>query len=229
MVSHLPKVLHHVCGRPMLDYVIDAAMEATGRPPLVVISPATESVREAVAPGTVFAIQDVPRGTADAVRAALEVLPADATEMVVLSGDVPLVTALHVSTLLDLRRVEGAVLCLATVDAIDPTGLGRVVRDASGRVEQVVEERDATDSQLEVTEINAGLYAFDVAWLRRRLPDVGPSPVTGEFYLPLLVPLARADRRPVATLELPDDGTLGGINDRSQLSDAELAMRMRNQ
>ena len=82
----------------MLDYVIEAAAEATGRPPLVVISPATESVRGAVVPGAEFAVQDQPRGTADAVRAALDALPPDVTEIVVLSGDVPLVTAAHVTT-----------------------------------------------------------------------------------------------------------------------------------
>ena len=227
MRSVLPKVLHPVCGRPMLDYVIEAAAEATLRSPLVVISPATESVRGAVVPGADFAVQEEPRGTADAVRAALDALPADVSEIVVLSGDVPLVTALHVSTLLDLRRAERAVVALATVDALDPSGLGRVVRDAQGRVEAVVEERDASEAQLDITEINAGLYAFDVAWLRQRLPDIPPSAVTGELYLPLLVAFARADRRPVATLELPDDGTLSGINDRAQLSDAELAMRLR--
>ncbi len=211
----------------MLDYVIEAAAEATGRPPLVVISPATEAVRGAVVPGAEFAVQDQPRGTADAVRAALDALPPDVTEIVVLSGDVPLVTAAQVTTLLDLRRTERAVVALSTVDALDPTGLGRVVRDAEERVEAVVEERDASDDQLDITEINVGLYAFDVPWLRQRLPDIPPSPVTGELYLPLLVAFARADRRPVAALELPDDGTLEGINDRSQLSDAELAMRLR--
>ena len=211
----------------MLDYVIEAATEATGRPPVVVISPATESVRGGVAPGPDFAVQDEPRGTADAVRAALDVLPADVAEIVVLSGDVPLVTALHVSTLLDMRREERAVVAFATVDALDPSGLGRVVRDADDRVERIVEERDATEEQLDITEINAGLYAFDVAWLRQRLPDVPRSAVTGELYLPLLVGFARADRRPVTTLELPDDGTLSGINDRAQLSDAEVSMRLR--
>ena len=211
----------------MLDYVIEAATEATGRPPLVVISPATESVRDAVVPGVGFAVQDEPRGTADAVRAALDVLPPDVSEIVVLSGDVPLVTALHVTTLLDMRRADRAVIALATVDVLDPTGLGRVVRDADERVERIVEERDATEEQLDITEINAGLYAFDVAWLRQRLPDVPRSPVTGELYLPLLVAFARADRRPVATLELPEDGSLSGINDRAQLSDAEVSMRLR--
>jgi bifunctional UDP-N-acetylglucosamine pyrophosphorylase/glucosamine-1-phosphate N-acetyltransferase len=211
----------------MLDYVIEAAAGATGRRPLVVISPATEAVRGAVVPGAEFAVQDEPRGTADAVRAALEALPPGVSEIVVLSGDVPLLTASHVSTLLDLRRAERAVVALATVDALDPSGLGRVVRDADGRVEAVIEERDASEEQLDITEINVGLYAFDVAWLRRRLPDIPPSPVTGELYLPLLVSFARADRRPVAALELPDDGTLEGINDRSQLADAELAMRLR--
>ena len=88
----------------------------------------------------------------------------------------PLVTALHVTTLLDMRRDERAVVALATVDVLDPSGLGRVVRGADERVERIVEERDATEDELDITEINAGLYAFDVAWLRQRLPDIPRRP-----------------------------------------------------
>ena len=142
----------------------------------MVISPATDSVRGAVVAGAGFAVQEQPLGTADAVRAALDVLPPDVTEIVVLSGDVPLVTAEHVVTLLEARRDQLAVVAITTVDALDPSGLGRVVRDANGQVERIVEERDATEDELDITEINAALYAFDVAWLRRRLPDIPPIP-----------------------------------------------------
>jgi bifunctional UDP-N-acetylglucosamine pyrophosphorylase/glucosamine-1-phosphate N-acetyltransferase len=91
---------------------------------------------------------------------------------------------------------------------------------------RIVEEKDATPEELEIEEINAGVYALDAAWLRRRIGDVRPSPVSGEFYLPELVTLAREDRRPVVSLEVEDDGTLVGINDRSQLAAAELELRM---
>jgi bifunctional UDP-N-acetylglucosamine pyrophosphorylase/glucosamine-1-phosphate N-acetyltransferase len=111
------------------------------------------------------------------------------------------------------------------VDAIDPSGLGRVVRDEDGLVTGIIEEKDATEEQLELTEINAGLYAFDGAWLRRRLPAVTPSPRTGELYLTSLVHLAVAEGVAVEALLLPDDGSLAGINDRAQLAEAEAIMR----
>lgn len=225
MRSRLPKVLHPVCGVPMLGYVIDAALTATGRAPVVVISPATEQVRAVFADRATFAVQDEPRGTADAVRAALTELPASAHEVVVLSGDVPLISADLVTALLEVRRATGATVALVSVDSIDPTGLGRIVRDEEGMVTGIVEERDATEEQAELSEINAGVYAFDAVWLRRHLPLVRPSPTTGELYLTALVDLAVADDLPVVALQLPDDGSLMGINDRAQLAQAEIIMR----
>ena len=197
------------------------------RRPLVVVSPATEAVREAFAGQADFALQAEPRGTADALRAALEVLPGDAAEILVLSGDVPLVDAGLLVELAAARRETSAAMALVTVEPDDPASLGRIVRDGHGRISRVVEASDAAPDVLAIGEINAGLYAFDVAWLRGRIGDVAPSPVTGELYLPELVPLARADDRAVATLEVEDDGTLLGINDRLQLADAEVEMRLR--
>mgnify|MGYP000219930132 CR=1 FL=1 len=95
------------------------------------------------------------------------------------------------------------------------------------RITGVVEYKDATPEQLQISEINSGLYAFDAEWLRLRIGEIEPSAVTGELYLPELIPLARQDGRAVVTLEVEDDGTLLGINDRSQLADAELDMRLR--
>jgi len=227
MRSRIPKVLHPVCGQPMLAYVLAAAEAATGSRPLVVISPATAEVREVFADRADFALQAEPLGTADAVRAALELLADDVAQIVVLSGDVPLVDASLMAELAEARRDTDAAMALVSVDMDDPASLGRVVRDPDGRISRVVEVRDASPDELAIGEINSGLYAFDVAWLRRRIGDVQPSAVTGELYLPELVLLARADDRAVATLEVEDDGTLLGINDRAQLADAELEMRLR--
>jgi bifunctional UDP-N-acetylglucosamine pyrophosphorylase/glucosamine-1-phosphate N-acetyltransferase len=210
----------------MLAYVIEAARQATGERPLVVYSAATEAILEVFRDDADFALQDEPRGTADAVRAALDVLPADVGEILVLSGDVPLIQAEDIDELALARRETGAVMALITVDVHEPEGLGRVIRDADDRVTHIVEEKDATPEQRELTEINAGVYAFDVAWLRKRLPDVRPSAVTGELYLPALIELARSDRRPVAALLLDEDGSLQGINDRSDLASADLDMRI---
>ena len=226
MKSATPKVLHPVCGRPMIEYVLDAASGATGTRPVVVYSPATEAVRDAVAPRADATLQDEPRGTGDALAAALAVLPDGVEEILVVSGDVPLVQADLLSSLLELRGLDHAAIALVSVDAIDPTGLGRVVRNDGGTVERIVEDKDATDEERQISEINAGLYAIDAAWLRRRIGDLRPSPTTGELYLTDLVAFAREDGRIVAALDTDDDGRLTGINDRSQLARAEWDMRV---
>ena len=210
----------------MIDYVLDAADAATGSRPLVVYSPATEAVRAAVAERADTVLQDAPRGTGDALRAALEVLDPEVEDVLVLSGDVPLVAAELLGGLLDARRMDAAAISLVSVDAIDPSGLGRVVRNEGGTVERVVEEKDATDDERGTTEINAGLYAIEAAWLRRRIEDLRPSPVTGELYLTDLVRFAREDGRLVAAVDVDDDGRLTGINDRAQLARAEWDLRV---
>jgi bifunctional UDP-N-acetylglucosamine pyrophosphorylase/glucosamine-1-phosphate N-acetyltransferase len=227
MKSRRPKVLHELCGRPMLTFVIAAAQEVSGRRPLVVYSPATATLTEVFADEADFALQPTPCGTADAVRAAMAVAPESAGEILVLSGDVPLVQVDLLAELIDIRRARNAAVALVAVHSSEPEGLGRVVRsDDGGQVLRIVEDKDATPEELEIGEINAGVYAFDAVWLRRRITDVKPSPVSGEFYLPELVTLARDDRRAVVSLEVEDDGTLAGINDLSQLARAELELRM---
>ncbi len=226
MRSRTPKVLHHLCGRPMIDYVLDAAIAASGSRPLVVYSPATDPVRSYVAERADAALQDVPRGTGDALRAALDALPDDVAEVLVLSGDVPLVQTELLAALLEARALDHAAIALVAVDALDPTGLGRVVRTEGGTVERIVEDKDATDDERQISEVNAGLYAIDAAWLRRRIGSLRPSPASGELYLTDLVALAREDGRLVAALDVEDDGRLTGINDRTQLARAEWDMRV---
>jgi bifunctional UDP-N-acetylglucosamine pyrophosphorylase / glucosamine-1-phosphate N-acetyltransferase len=226
MKSTTPKVLHPICGRPMIDYVLDAAVTATGGRPIVVWSPATEGVRDAVGPRADTALQEAPRGTGDALRSALAVLPEDTEEILVVSGDVPLVRAELLSALLEARALDHAAVSLVAVDAIDPTGLGRVVRNEGGTVERIVEDKDASDEERQISEINAGLYALDAAWLQRRIGDLQPSPATGEIYLTDLVKIAREDGRIVAALDVDDDGRLTGINDRAQLARAEWDLRV---
>jgi bifunctional UDP-N-acetylglucosamine pyrophosphorylase/glucosamine-1-phosphate N-acetyltransferase len=227
MKSSKPKVLHELCGRPMLAYVLDAAREVAAGRPLVVYSPATAAITEIFAADADFALQEVPLGTADALRAAVAAAPSTASEILVLQADVPLVQPDLLAEMIDLRRARNAAMALVAVHTADPEGLGRVLRtDDGGQVLRIVEEKDATPDEREIEEINAGVYAFDAAWLRRRIGDVKPSPVSGEFYLPALVELAHEDKRPVVSLEVEDDGTLTGVNDRSQLAAAELEMRM---
>ena len=228
MRSVVPKLLHPLCGRPMLAYVIDAARAATGRDPVVVTSPATAAVRDAFPAGVSFALQERPDGSGDAVRAALAAVPADAAEIVVLNGDVPLIEASLVTGVLDALRAAGAAIALVSFEAWEPGALGRVIRTPDGeRVALLVEARDATPDELMVSEVNAGLYAFDACWLRAAIARLTPSPATGEYYVTQLVDLAVGDGRVVVAHEAPDDGTLDGINDRAQLAEATAMLRER--
>ena len=236
MRSRTPKILHPLCGRPMLAYVLDAWDEALVEldgsdggavPPIVVYSPATEAVRDVVGRRGRLALQDHPRGTGDAVRAALEKLPRSAREVLVLSGDVPLVEGDQLVAVVEQRRLDDAAIALASVFAADPAELGRVVRSEFGSVERIVEARDASEEELETNEVNAGVYAFDAAWLRRRISTLTPSRSNGELYLTELVQLARDDGRIVSAVGFDDDGSLDGVNDRSQLAQAEWALRVR--
>jgi bifunctional UDP-N-acetylglucosamine pyrophosphorylase / glucosamine-1-phosphate N-acetyltransferase len=238
MRSRVPKVLHPLCGRPMLAYALDAWESAiatdgsaTGSlesSTVVVISPATAAIREVLDRPVLVAEQANPKGgTGDAVRAGLSAVPESAREVVVLSGDVPLVTASQIAAVLEQRRLDDAAIALASVFAANPLELGRVVRSEFGTVERIVEARDATSDELETNEINAGLYAFDAEWLRRRIDSLKPSKTNKELYLTDLVHLAREDGRIVSAVGFDDDGTFDGINDRSQLAQAEWALRVR--
>jgi bifunctional UDP-N-acetylglucosamine pyrophosphorylase/glucosamine-1-phosphate N-acetyltransferase len=236
MKSAVPKVLHPLCGRPMLAFVLDAwdavregsatGPVSAGRP-IVVYSPPVEAILEPFADRADFALQDEPLGTGDAVRAALAAVPPDAEEIVVLSGDVPLVSGEDLEAVLLARREDDAAIALATVFAADPGPLGRVVRSEFGIVESIVEVKDASEEELANNEVNVGLYAFDAAWLRRRIGSLAPSAATGELYLTEHVRLAREDGRLVSAVAFDDDGRFDGINDRSQLAAAEWNLRVR--
>ena len=231
MRSSLPKVLHPLCGRPMLAYVLDAwestADGALSVRPVIVYSPAVEAIAAVFADRGTPALQAEPRGTGDAVRAGLTAVPPDATEILVLSGDVPLVTGADLEAVLEARRQDDAAVALASVFAAEPARLGRIVRGEFGTVERIVEANDASPDELANNEVNAGIYAFDAGWLRRRIDALAPSAATGEVYLTDLVALAREDGRLVSAVAFEDDGRFDGINDRSQLAAAEWSLRVR--
>jgi bifunctional UDP-N-acetylglucosamine pyrophosphorylase/glucosamine-1-phosphate N-acetyltransferase len=218
----------------MLDYTLEAVAAACpGTRPLIVVSPATEAIRVACAGRADFALQAEPIGSGDAVRAALAAPAATpgagphADEVLVVNGDVPLVGAEVLAGVLAARREAAAALAIVAVEMFEPGRLGRVVRGEDGSVERIVEAKDATIDELAIDEINAGFYAFDGAWLRRRIGDLRPSPATGEYYLTDLVAFARDDGRAVAAHSVADDGTLAGINDRAELAEATAILRER--
>jgi bifunctional UDP-N-acetylglucosamine pyrophosphorylase/glucosamine-1-phosphate N-acetyltransferase len=227
MRSATPKVLHEICGRPMVAWPVIAAQEAGADTVVVVGSPDVE-LAPALPAGVRTAVQPVPDGTGGAVLAALpETKPGQ--PVVVLSGDVPLVSAAAIQELVEAHAHANAAATMATTLLDDPTGYGRVVRDAVGHVEKVVETKapgDATAEQLQIREINTGIYVFDHQALADALPQVGTDNAQGEKYLPDVLTLLRDEGAIVAAHIVDDSSLTFGINDRVHLADVtRLAQR----
>ncbi|HWI70732.1 MAG TPA: bifunctional UDP-N-acetylglucosamine diphosphorylase/glucosamine-1-phosphate N-acetyltransferase GlmU [Baekduia sp.] len=220
MRSATPKVLHEICGRPMVAWPVVAAIEAGATTVVVVGSPDVD-LTPALPEGTRTAIQPVPDGTGGAVLAGLpETTPGQ--PVVVLSGDVPLVSAGAIEQLVEAHLTSGAAATMATTILDDATGYGRVVRDGVGHVERVVETKapgDATPQELEIREINTGIFCFDHAALADALPRVGTDNAQNEKYLPDVLTVLRDDRKIVAAHVVDDPALVLGINDRVQLAE----------
>jgi bifunctional UDP-N-acetylglucosamine pyrophosphorylase/glucosamine-1-phosphate N-acetyltransferase len=181
--SRLPKPLHQAAGRPLIDHVLRAASALRPARVVVVTGHGAAAVRQHLGLGTVDrpreALQSEQRGTAHAVMAALPHLDAPLDSVVVVYADTPLVTGATLRALVAARHASGARLAMVTCLAPDPTGYGRIVRDATGQVVGIVEEKVASPAERAINEINAGFYALAADWLRATLPRVEPSP-TGE-------------------------------------------------
>jgi bifunctional UDP-N-acetylglucosamine pyrophosphorylase/glucosamine-1-phosphate N-acetyltransferase len=219
MRSALPKVLHPLCGRPLVHWPINAARDA-GAGRIVVVDSAARPLDGHLPQDVVLAVQERPNGTADAVEAAVAEFP-EAGAVVVLSGDVPLVTAAFVSELVAAHAAGGAAATMATMLLGEPGDYGRVLRDPAGDVTGVVEAKgggDATAEQLAIREVNTGILAFDAAALRAVLPQVGADNAQGERYLPDVLPLLRAAGLPIAAHVVADAALTLGVNDRADLA-----------
>jgi len=222
MRSATPKVLHEICGRPLVGWVLAAATGAGAHRVIVVDQPAR--VLDGRLPEGVDVVAQVAAehgdGTAGAVTAAAGLVDPD-RPVVVLAGDVPLITADAVAALAAAHAGSGAAATLLTTRLDDPTGYGRVVRDGDGRVVKVVETKepgDATEEELRIDEVNAGIYAFDGRLLLDALDRVGDDNAQGERYLPDVLGILRGDGHAVAAHRLDDPALVLGVNDRAQLA-----------
>jgi bifunctional UDP-N-acetylglucosamine pyrophosphorylase / glucosamine-1-phosphate N-acetyltransferase len=228
MRSSLPKMLHPVCGRPMVAWPILAAREAGAGRVAAIVSPGRD-ISAGLPEGVETVEQPESDGTGGAIRAALPLIE-EAETVLVLSGDVPLISSATISALLDAHGTSEAAATMLTIELDDPGAYGRVVRSASGEVEGVVEAKaagDADSSQLAIREINAGTYAFDAAPLAAALAGLSNDNAQGEYYLPDVFTALRAAGRSVAAHLADDLAVTMGINTRVQLAEVEAEARRR--
>lgn len=232
MRSATPKVLHRIGGRSLLDHAVTAARGLGPQHLVVVVRHERDAVVRhlaQVAPDARPADQDEVPGTGRAVACGLAALPQDATgPVVVTSGDVPLLDAATLHSLLSQHQQRGDVVTLLTTTLDDPSGYGRVVRTVDGTVAAVVEHRDATAAQREIQEVNAGVYVFDAAHLRQALSSLGSDNDQGEVYLTDVVAQAYEAGLSTSALTVTDHWLVEGCNDRAQLAalGAELNRRV---
>lgn len=230
MKSATPKVLHRLGGRPLLGHVLRSAESLGAELVRVVVRHERDRIVEALAdfPGALPVDQDDTPGTGRAAQVGLDALPADFDgDVLILSGDVPLIEVATFRSMLDEHRARAADATLLGAELPDPRGYGRVLRGVDGMVERIVEEKDATAEEAAVTEINPGVYVFRARALRDALARVGTENAQGEMYLTDVVGILRAAGGGIAAVTAPDAAAALGVNDRVQLADAARILNQR--
>jgi bifunctional UDP-N-acetylglucosamine pyrophosphorylase / glucosamine-1-phosphate N-acetyltransferase len=236
MRSATPKVLHPLCGRPMLLHVLDALEQLPLQKIVVVVGHAAEHVTKTLQEQLVgdvpveFVEQPTQRGTGDAAQIALAAFADDddvEDDIVIVAGDVPLLRAETLARLATEHRLADAAASLLTARVADPTGYGRVVRDDQGRVDRIVEQSDGTPEELEIDEVNPSIYCFRRGLLAPALRRLSPENAQGEYYLTDVVGVLRQAGHVVRGVEADDATDAFGVNDRAQLAEAEAELRHR--
>jgi bifunctional UDP-N-acetylglucosamine pyrophosphorylase/glucosamine-1-phosphate N-acetyltransferase len=224
MRSKLPKVLHPLLGKPMAIYALQAAQQATGNLPIVVIGHQADIVRQALSESADFVVQEPQLGTGHAVQQAEERLKGKTDLVLVTTADMPLLKAETLTRLVDAQKTHRGPITMLTVIADDAHGFGRVLRAANGDVQAVVEEIQATPEQLQIKELNTSVYCFSAEWLWQALRRISLSP-KGEYFLTDLIGIAVGDGLPVQAITVQDSAETIGINTRVHLAEAEALLR----
>ena len=227
MKSDLPKVLHPLCGKPMLWHVLEALKPATTETPVVIVGHGAEAVKSYVGDRAECILQEPQLGTAHAAMQAEPSLRGKSDLLIVTYADMPLLRGETFQRLVETQRRNPGPFSLLTVIADDPRGFGRIVRKVDGTVEAIVEEYVATPEQRAINELNVGAYCFNADWLWDALHRIEKNPKKGEYYLTDIVELAVKEDLPVQAVVHDDFIETIGINTRVHLSEAEAALRAR--
>ena len=227
MKSDLPKVVHRIEGKCLVDYVIEAARGAGVSDVCLVVGYKHEIVESEIeSDDVVFALQPEQLGTGHAVKCAREFLGNDG-ETLILFGDTPLITAQTLRRLSEYHEEHGNTVTVLSAKVNDPTGYGRIIRDAQGGFVKSVEHKDATEAELASHEINSGMYIFDTAELKAALDLLRPNNAQGEYYLPDTLTIIKEKGLKVDAYALDDATDITGVNDQRQLAQAAEIIRER--
>ncbi len=226
MRSNLPKVMHPLLGRPLIWYSVESARLATGTKPVVVVAAKADEIRKALADSVDYACQAEQLGTGHAVAQAEHALRDKAGLILVTYGDMPLLTPETLKRLVEAQQSHAGPFTLLTIQVEDPRGFGRLLRSPDGFVRAVVEESQATPEELDIRELNAGVYCFSSSWLWQALPQIPLSP-KGEYFLTDLVGLAVRQGNSVKAITVEDAREAIGINTRVHLAEAGAILRDR--
>lgn len=225
MKSDLPKMLHPILGKPMLQWVVDSCLKAAGGEVIVVVGPQADQIRQSVQGDVEFVVQAQRLGTAHAVQQAAKAV-GDEGLVLVVNGDLALLQAETISRLVQSQREHEGPFSLLTARSAEPRGFGRLLRNADGQLLAIVEAAHATPEQLAIEELNVGAYCFRADWLWPNLAKLEKSP-KGEYYLTDLVALAADQGEAIGTSAVSDWDETIGVNTRVHLAEAEGAMRRR--
>jgi UDP-N-acetylglucosamine diphosphorylase/glucosamine-1-phosphate N-acetyltransferase len=229
MNSDLPKVLHSLNHRPMIAYVVDAARSLKPSNLIAVIGYQKDKVMESIgAEDITFAFQDDPQGTGHAALQTEHALDGFEGDIMILSGDVPLLTTEVLKDYLNHHRKSGVWLTLLTAEVDDPTGYGRIVRDETGLVTAIVEHKDADEETRKIKEYNSGIYLVQHDELFDRLHRIDNDNAKGEYYITDIVKIALEDGCRISAHKIDDANLVKGINTASELTEAELVLKKRN-
>jgi bifunctional UDP-N-acetylglucosamine pyrophosphorylase/glucosamine-1-phosphate N-acetyltransferase len=227
MKSKLYKVLHPVCGKPMVQHVVDTLEAMRVEDVVVVVGHGADAVRATLGDRVTYALQQEQLGTAHAVQQAVPFLQEKQGTTFILYGDVPLLSVETLTSLLQYHEEQQAAATVLTATLNDPTGYGRIIRSETGQVLRIVEHKDASEQERAIREINTGIYCFDNQKLLKALAQVTNDNAQGEYYVTDCVGILREAGEKIAAFEAVDPDETMGVNDRVQLSEAEAYMRKR--
>ncbi|MCE0741799.1 bifunctional UDP-N-acetylglucosamine diphosphorylase/glucosamine-1-phosphate N-acetyltransferase GlmU [Bacillus sp. G16] len=227
MKSKLYKVLHPVCGKPMVEHVVDEALKLSLSKLVTIVGHGAEEVKKQLSDKSEYALQAEQLGTAHAVKQAQPFLADEKGVTIVICGDTPLLTAETMEQMLKEHTQREAKATILTAVAEDPTGYGRIIRGENGAVQKIVEHKDASEEERLVTEINTGTYCFDNEALFRAIDQVSNDNAQGEYYLPDVIEILKNEGETVAAYQTGNFQETLGVNDRVALSQAEQFMKER--